>query len=113
MVVEGESVAIVVTLNSDPGEDIEVQFRLGETGADDVTFTPDRIAWTATDWEQPRTVEVAAVVDEVRERVEPHELQVWTYGSGKTGPDQHILAKETIQLTLARQPRARGAHGRE
>ena len=101
MVVEGESVAIVVTLNSDPGEDIEVQFRLGETGADDVTFTPDRIAWTATDWEQPRTVEVAAVADEVRERVEPHELQVWTYSGGKTGPDQHILVKETIQLTLA------------
>lgn len=101
MVVEGESVAIVVTLNSDPGEDIEVQFRLGETGADDVTFTPDRITWTATDWGQPRTVEVAAVADEVRERVEPHELQVWTYGSGKTGPDQHILPKETIQLTLA------------
>ena len=44
MVVEGESVAIVVTLDSDPGEDIEVQFRLGETGADDITFTPDRIA---------------------------------------------------------------------
>ena len=41
------------------------------------------------------------MADEVRERVEPHELQVWTYGSGKTGPDQHILAKETIQLTLA------------
>ena len=101
MVVEGESVAIVVTLNSDPGEDIEVQFRLGEAGADDVTFTPDRIAWTATAWEQPRTVEVAAVADEVRERVEPHELQVWTYSGGKTGPDQHILAKETIQLTLA------------
>ena len=101
MVVEGESVAIVVTLDSDPGEDIEVQFRLGETGADDVTFTPDRIAWTATDWQQPRTVEVTAVADEVRERVEPHELQVWTYGGGKTGPDQHILVKETIQLTLA------------
>ena len=44
---------------------------------------------------------MTAVVDEVRERVEPHELQVWTYGGGKTGPDQHILVKETIQLTLA------------
>ena len=28
MLVEGESVAIVVTLDSDPGEDIEVQVRL-------------------------------------------------------------------------------------
>ena len=109
MVVEGESVAIVVTLDSDPGEDIEVQVRLvriphrglGGRDPDDITVAPDSVTWTATDWEQPRTVEVAAVVDEVRERVEPHELQVWTYGSGKTGPDQHILAKETIQLTLA------------
>ena len=109
MLVEGESVAIVITLDSDPGQDIEVQVRLvrvphrGLGGRDpvDVTLAPGSVTWTATDWEQPRTVEVAAVVDEVRERVEPHELQVWTYGGGKTGPDQHILAKETIQLTLA------------
>ena len=109
MVVEGESATIVITLDSDPGEDIEVQVRLvrvphrglGGRDPDDITLAPDSVTWTATDWEQPRTVEVAAVVDEVRERVEPHELQVWTYGSGKTGPDQHILAKETIQLTLA------------
>ena len=33
--------------------------------------------------------------------MEPHELQVWTYSGGKTDPDQHILVKETIQLTLA------------
>ena len=54
MVVEGESVAIVVTLDSDPGQDIEVQLRLGRTGADDVAFTPDRVAWTTTNWQQPR-----------------------------------------------------------
>ena len=109
MIVEGESATIVITLDSDPGEDIEVQVRLvrvphrglGGRDPDDITLAPDSVTWTATDWEQPRTVEVAAVADEVRERVEPHELQVWTYGSGKTGPDQHILVKETIQLTLA------------
>ena len=109
MVVEGESATIVITLDSDPGEDIEVQVRLvrvphrglGGRDPDDITLAPDSVTWTATDWEQPRTVEVAAVADEVRERVEPHELQVWTYSGGKTDPDQHILVKETIQLTLA------------
>ena len=35
------------------------------------------------------------------ERVETHELRVWTYVRGQTGPAQQILAKETIQVTLA------------
>ena len=44
MVVEGEAATIVVTLNSDPGEDIEVRLRLGETGSDDITLIPDRVS---------------------------------------------------------------------
>ena len=109
MVVEGESVAIVVTLDSDPGEDIEVQVRLvriphrglGGRDPDDITLAPDSVTWTATDWQQPRTVALTAIADKVRELVETHEIQVWTYVRGKTGADQHILAAETVQATTA------------
>ena len=101
MVVEGEAATIVVTLNSDPGEDIEVRLRLDETGSDDITLIPDRVSWTATDWQQPREVALTAIFDRVTERVETHELRVWTYVRDQTGPAQQILAKETIQVTLA------------
>ena len=109
MVVEGESVAIVVTLNSDPGEDIEVQVRLvriphrglGGRDPDDITLAPDGVTWTATDWQQPRRVALTAIADKARELVETHEVQVWTYVRGKTGAGQHILAAETVQATTA------------
>ena len=109
MVVEGESATIVITLDSDPGQDIDVQVRLvrvphrglGGRDPDDITLAPDSVTWTATDWQQPRTVALTAIADEVRELVETHEIQVWTYVRGKTGPDQHILAAETIQATTA------------
>ena len=111
MVVEGESATIVITLDSDPGQDIEVQLRLGRTGADDVAFAPDRVAWTTTNWQQPRELAITAVVDEVRERLEPHELQVWTYRRGQTGPGQQILAKETIQVWIAERRQVRAFAG--
>ena len=109
MVVEGESVAIVVTLDSDPGEDIEVQVRLvriphrglGGRDPDDITLAPDSVTWTATDWQQPRRVALTAIADKARELVETHEVQVWTYVRGKTGAGQHILAAETVQATTA------------
>ena len=109
MVVEGESATIVVTLDSDPGEDIEVQVRLvrvphrglGGRDPDDVTLTPESVTWTATDWQQPRMVARTAIADKVRELVETHEVQVWTYVRGKTGAGQHILAAETVQATTA------------
>ena len=100
MVVEGEAATIVVTLNSDPGEDIEVRLRLDETGSDDITLIPDRVSWTATDWQQPREVALTAIFDRVTEREETHELQAWTYRGAETSPGRHILARETIQLTL-------------
>ena len=109
MLVEGESATIVITLDSDPGEDIEVQVRLvrvphrglGGRDPDDITLAPDSVTWTATDWQQPRTVALTAIADEVRELAEAHEIQVWTYIRGNTGPDQHILAAETVQATTA------------
>ena len=96
MVVEGESVAIVITLDSDPGTDIEVWFRRGRTGADDLAFAPDRLAWAAADWQEPRTVTLTAVGDYFAERLEAHELQVWTYRRGEVAAGQHILATETL-----------------
>ena len=120
MVVEGESATIVITLDSDPGEDIEVQVRLvrvphrglGGRDPDDITLAPDSVTWTATDWEQPRTVEVAAVADEVRERVEPHELRLDVrQRQDRPGPAHPREGDDPAHAR--RQPRARGAHGRE
>ena len=98
---EGETASIVITLDSDPDTDIEVRFRRGRTGADDLAFAPDRVAWAAADWQEPRTLAITTIVDEVTERLETHELQVWTYRRGQTGPGQQILAKETIQVWIA------------
>ena len=101
MLVEAESATLVITLRSDPGEDIEVHLRFTEGGADDATITPNRLVWTAADWQQPMEVEITAIPDEVTERVETHELEVWTYRRAERDPGQHILAPETIRLTLA------------
>lgn len=101
MLVEGESATLVVTLDSDPGDDIAVQLRFAETGEDDATITPDRLVWTAADWQHPREVEITGIPDEVTERVETHELEVRTYRGAERGPDRHILVAETIQVTLA------------
>ena len=100
MVVEGETASIVITLDSDPGTDIEVWFRPGRTGADDLAFAPDRLAWAAADWQEPRTVTLTAVGDYFAERLEAHELQVWTYRRGEVAAGQHILATETLHAWI-------------
>ena len=45
------------------------------------------------------------------ERLEAHELQVWTYRHGQTGPGQQILAKETIQVWIAERRQLRALAG--
>ncbi len=95
---EGEAASIVITLDSDPGMDIEVRFRRGRTGAEDITFAPDRIAWAAADWQEPRTLALTASIDELGERLETHELQVWTYRRGEVGAGRHILRKAPIHV---------------
>lgn len=104
---EGDTASIVITLDSDPGTDIEVWFRWGRTGADDLTFAPDRVAWAAAEWQEPRTLELAASIDELEERLEAHELQVWTYRGGEVGAARHILRKAPIQVWVKdHEPRA-------
>ena len=98
MLAEGESATIVITLDSDPGTDIEVWFRRGRTGADDLAFAPDRLAWAAADWQEPRRLILTAVVDYFAERLEAHDLHVWTYRRGQIGAGQQILPKETIHV---------------
>ena len=100
MLREGETASIVITLDSDPGTDIEVWFRRGRTGADDLAFAPDRLAWAAADWQEPRTVTLTAVGDYFAERLEAHELQVWTYRRGEVAAGQHILATETLHAWI-------------
>ena len=99
MLVERDSATIVIRLDSAPGEDIEVQIRA--EGTDEVVFTPDRLTWSADEWQQPREVMLTAVADRVDELVETHELQIWTYRGSETGSGRHILATERVQLTLA------------
>ena len=95
---EGETASVVITLNSDPGTDIEVWFRRGRTGADDIAFTPDRVAWAAADWQEPRTLALTASIDELGERLETHELHVWTYRLGEVGAGRHILPRAPIHV---------------
>ena len=95
---EGDTASIVITLDSDPGTDIEVRFRRGRTGADDLAFAPDRVAWAAADWQEPRTLALTASIDELGERLETHELQVWTYRRGEVGAGRHILPKAPIHV---------------
>ena len=111
MVVEGESATIVITLDSDPGTDIEVRFRRGRTGADDIAFTRDRVTWAAADWREPRRLTLTAVVDYFAERLEAHELHVWTYRRGQIGAGQQILPKETIQVWIAERRQLRALAG--
>ena len=95
---EDETASIVIALDSDPGEDIEVRLRRGKTGADDIAFTRDRVTWAAADWREPRRLTLTAVVDYFAERLEAHELHVWTYRRGQIGAGQQILPKETIHV---------------
>ena len=95
---EDETASIVIALDSDPGEDIEVWLRRGKTGADDIAFTRDRVTWAAADWREPRRLTLTAVVDYFAERLEAHELHVWTYRRGQIGAGQQILPKETIHV---------------
>ena len=95
---EDETASIVIALDSDPGEDIEVWLRRGKTGADDIAFTRDRVTWAAADWREPRRLTLTAVVDYFAERLEAHELHVWTYRRGQIGAGQQILPKETIHI---------------
>ena len=95
---EDETASIVIALDSDPGEDVEVWLRRGKTGADDIAFTRDRVTWAAADWREPRRLTLTAVVDDFAERLEAHELHVWTYRRGQMGAGRHILPKETIHI---------------
>ena len=51
---------------------------------------------------------MTAVVDDFAERLEAHELQVWTYRRGQLGAGQQILPKETIHVwvKIPLEPRA-------
>lgn len=101
MLVEGESKAIVLSLDSSPGEAIEMRVRWGKADLGDVAFTPDAVAWTATAWDQPEPLTITALADDTAERLESHELQVWTYRRGQIGPGQQILRKETIRVWIS------------
>lgn len=108
---EGETADIVITLDSDPGTDIEVWFRRGWTGAEDLAFAPERVAWAAAEWQEPRMLAVTASIDELAERLETHELQVWTYRGGEVGADRQILRKVPIRVWVKDPPGIRAFIG--
>eukprot|EP00935_MAST-01C_sp_MAST-1C-sp1_P001795 g1795.t1 len=61
---EGKNVTYSVALNSEPEADVTVRVTVANSDfADDVSLEPDRLTFTSTDWSQPQSVLVSALLD--------------------------------------------------
>lgn len=96
---EGDSATVTVTLDSDPGEAIDVVLTADGTTAD-LTFTPATLSWTVAAWQDSKTVTVTAVSDTTAEAPETYTLSAVAYQGSDTTRATSILLPVATGVTL-------------
>ena len=83
---EGEEVVYSLVLTSQPFADVVLSLSVVGDGADDITI-PEQLTFTASDWDQPQQVTVAAAVNE-----ESSEVRELSIVHAVTSGDERYLA---------------------
>ena len=96
---EGDTATVAVSLDSDPGEAIDVVLTSDATTSD-LTFSPATLSWTATGWGDSKTVTLTAVSDATVEDPEAYTLKATTYLATDTDRAQNILPSVATEATL-------------
>ncbi len=97
---EGDTATLTLSLDSDPGEAVDVVLSLPDAAAGNLTLSATTVSWTAAGWDTDKTVTLTAVEDTTDEEPATYTLEARTYQATDTARAHYVLRVGTADVEV-------------